>query len=315
MGDDGGGRSGDDGSRRGGRGAGGGRKPATPRGGGARGGARGGASREGTHRGGGGRGSGDDRSPRGTGVERSQRGGGARAEGLPPRSPVRSAAPRPPKPALPEELPRVPKDVHADLRAAVPQGDLSDVVKAYTAAGEALEGGGLERADELLGWAKAVAPRSVMVREALGVTRYQLGDFSTAHSELLAYRRLSGREDQNHLLADCARAAGRHDKVVEYVRAMEADESVHPERVVEGIIVLAGDRADRGDLRGALAVLERAGLDPDRVEPWHPRLWYAAGDIAERMGDTQSARDYFEAITAVDDEFLDVEERLASLGG
>lgn len=311
MGDDGGGRSRDEGARRGGRGPDGGRRGAAPRGGGARGG----GDRDGSHREGAGRGAGEERSSRGAGGDRARRGGGTRAEGLPPRSPVRSAAPRPPKPALPDEVPRVPKDVHADLRAAASHGDLNDVVKAYTAAGHALEAGDLERADELLGWAKAVAPRSVMVREALGVTRYQLGDFATAHSELLAYRRLSGREDQNHLLADCARAAGRHEKVVGYVGAMEGDRSVHPERVVEGIIVLAGDRADRGDLRGALAVLERAGLDPDRVEAWHPRLWYAAGDIAERMGDMQAARDYFEAITAVDDEFLDVEERLEALGG
>lgn len=302
----------DDRPRRGGGGSGGsGGRGSGSAGGGPRGGS---GSRGGRGAGGpGGRSGGDGRGGR---QERQERpGGGTRAEGLPPRSPVRSATPRPPKPSLPEDLPRVPKDVHSDLRASVPQGDLNDVVRAYVAAGEALQSGDLDRAAELLVWAKAVAPRSVMVREALGVVRYQLADFAAAHSELAAYRRLSGREDQNHLLADTARAAGRHDKVVEYVRAMQEDPDVHPERVAEGVIVLAGDRADRGDLRGALAVLERAGLDPEHVEAWHPRLWYAAGDICERMGDTASARDYFEAITAVDDEFLDVEERLAELGG
>lgn len=216
------------------------------------------------------------------------------------------------RPELPAEVPRVPKDVHADLRAAVAQHELDDVIRAYTAAGVALEAGEIDRAVELLSWAKAVAPRSVMVREALGIARYHAGDFAGAHADLAAYRRLSGRQDQNHVLADCARAAGRHEKVVEYVSAM-ADAGVHPERVVEGLIVQAGDRADRGDLRGALAVLGRAGLDPDQVEAWHPRLWYAAGDIAERMGDLESARDYFEAITAVVDEFLDVQERLDAL--
>jgi hypothetical protein len=154
-----------------------------------------------------------------------------------------------------------------------------------------------------------------MVREALGVALYHDADFPGAHRELLAYRRLSGRQDQNHLLADCARAEGRHDRVVEYVSAMQEDAKVHPERLIEGLIVLAGDRADRGDLRGALAVLGKGGLDPDDVQPWHPRLWYAAGDVAERMGDTDAAREYFEAITAVTDDFIDVEERLAALEG
>jgi tetratricopeptide (TPR) repeat protein len=209
----------------------------------------------------------------------------------------------------------VPRDVHADLRAAVAQHELDDLIRAYTAAGEALAEGDLDRALGVLEWAKALAPRSVMVREALGVARYHAGQFAEAHAELAAYRRLSGRQDQNHVLADCARAAGRHDKVVEYVNAMLAADGVHAERIAEGLIVQAGDRADRGDLRGALAVLERAGLDPDEVEPWHPRLWYAAGDVAARMGDVETARDYFEAITAVTDEFLDVEERLAALDG
>lgn len=204
--------------------------------------------------------------------------------------------------------------MHADLRGAVPAKDLNDVVRAYTGAGDALDEGDPGRAVELLSWAKAVAPRSVMVREALGVALYHTGSFAAAHAELAAYRRLSGRQDQNHLLADCARAAGRHDKVVEYVNAMAADAAVPRERVVEGLIVQAGDRADRGDLRGAMAVLGRAGLDPDRVESWHPRVWYFAGDLAERMGELDSARQYFEAITAVVDDFLDVEERLAELG-
>ncbi len=153
-----------------------------------------------------------------------------------------------------------------------------------------------------------------MVREALGVALYQSGDFAAAQAELAAYRRLSGRQDQNHLLADCARATGRDDRVAELIDAMVSDPSVPRDRAVEGLIVQAGHRADRGDLRGAMAVLERAGLDPDEVQPWHPRVWYAAGDLAERMGRLEEARQYFEAITAVEDDFLDVEERIAALG-
>jgi len=185
-------------------------------------------------------------------------------------------------------------------------------MKAYAAAGDALSEGDLEGAIRLLEWAKSAAARSAAVREALGVTRYHAQDFAGAQSELLAYRRLSGRHDQNHLLADCARALGRPEKVAEYVDAM--DPAVVPaDRIAEGIIVLAGERADRGDLDGALRTLERADLAPAEVAAHHVRLWYLAADLSERAGEPEAARDYLEAISAVDPDYLDVEERLEAL--
>lgn len=230
---------------------------------------------------------------------------------LPARPPRRIAAAAR-KPRLPEgPRPFVHKDALRELRT-VRRDLVDDALKAYALAGEAIEEGQPERAVELLEWVKSVAPRSGVVREALGVAAYHAGDFARAHSELLAYRRMSGRQDQNHLLADCARAAGRHDKVTEYVDEM-LRARVPKDRVAEALIVLAGDRADRGDLRGAWDALQRGGLEPDKVEPWHPRLWYAAADLSARMGDREAERDYLEAILAVDEDFLDVAERLAAL--
>jgi tetratricopeptide (TPR) repeat protein len=215
---------------------------------------------------------------------------------------------------MPEGRPRLPADVYRDLRGTARSNELTDVMQAYAVAGQALEDGDLRRAIELLEWAKAVAPRSPSIREALGVARYLAREFAAAHRELLAYRRLSGRQDQNHLLADCARAAGRPDKVAEYVDEM-GTARVPKDRLAEGLIVLAGDRADRGDLRAALDALSRADLDPERVQPWHPRVWYLAGDLHERLGERERARDYFEAIAAIDPDFMDVDERLAALPG
>jgi tetratricopeptide (TPR) repeat protein len=217
------------------------------------------------------------------------------------------------KPRLPEgPRPFIDNDALRDLRGGVRRDLVDDAVKAFGLAGEALEEDRPERAVELLEWVKSLAPRAWSVREALGIAHYQGGEFAKAHSELLAYRRMSGRHDQNHVLADCARAAGRHDKVAEYVEEMQAA-GVSADRLVEGLIVLAGDRADRGDLRGALDALERAGLEPSEVEPWHARLWYAAADLSARMGDREAERDYLEAVLAVDEDFLDVGERLAAL--
>lgn len=240
-------------------------------------------------------------------------------KGTPPRArsadqpfrPRRKAAPG--KPVLPEERARLPRDVYRDLRASARPTEVEDVVKAYGAAGDALVEGDVDRAIELLEWAKSAAARSAAIREALGVARYHAGDFAGAHSELLAYRRLSGRQDQNHLLADCARAAGRPEKVVEYVDAMDPA-SVPADRIAEGIIVLAGARADRGDVEGALRTLERAELAPAEVADYHLRLWHLAADLSERAGERDAARDYLEAIAAVDPDFLDVRERLAALG-
>lgn len=230
----------------------------------------------------------------------------------PPSRPPRPVRATPRKPVLPEgRRPHIDGEAVRDLRGAVRRDLFDDVVKAFALAGEALEDDDPRRAVDLLQWVKSVAPRSAVAREALGVAWYHLGDFAKAHSELLAYRRMAGRQDQNHVLADCARAAGRHDKVAEYVEEMEAAD-VPRERLVEAWIVLSGDRADRGDLRGALDALDRAGLEPEDVEPWHPRLWYAAADIAARMGDPDTERDYLEAIAAVDEEFLDVADRLAT---
>lgn len=185
-------------------------------------------------------------------------------------------------------------------------------MKAYAAAGEALVEGDVDAAVGLLEWAKSAAARSAAVREALGVARYHAEDFAGAHSELLAYRRLSGRQDQNHLLADCARALGKPEKVAEYVEAMDAA-AVPADRIAEGIIVLAGERADRGDVDGALRALERADLAPAEVADHHVRLWYLAADLTEQAGEHDVARDYLEAISAVDPDYLDVVERLDAL--
>ena len=216
------------------------------------------------------------------------------------------------KPPLPSERPRLERTAWKDLRSNVDPLRLDDVARAFGAAGDALEGGDVERAIELLRWAKSAGGRSPAIREALGIALYLDGDYAAAGAELQAYQRLSGRNDQNHVLADCARAAGRSDKVQAYVDAMDPRD-VGIDRWVEGLMVLAGDRADRGDLAAAMATLERADLEPTRIRSWHPRVWYAAGDIAERSGDRRRARELFEAILAVDPEFLDAEDRLAAL--
>lgn len=228
----------------------------------------------------------------------------------------RAASPRParssnqpPKPQLPEERPKLPRDVYRDLKGAAREGTLDDVCAAFAAAGEALTRGDTDRALECLKWAKSVASRSAVIREALGVAFYNRGEFDAARSELQNYRRITGRADQNHLLADCVRVQGRSDKVAGYIDEM-LDSGVPLERAAEGVIVLAGDRADQGDYEGALAALDRVSLEGVPVGEPHVRHWYMAAGLHERLGHHAMARDLLSRIAEVDDTYLDVAERL-----
>jgi tetratricopeptide (TPR) repeat protein len=222
-------------------------------------------------------------------------------------------APSPRKPRLPSEVPRLQRGVYKEIQRAAKPDAREDALKALGAASEALDTGDAARAVELLVWLKSVASRSPAVREALGIAQYHAGDFAAAHSELLAYRRMSGRQDQNHLLADCARAQNRPEKVSEYVHAMEGADDVPADRWSEALIVHASDRADRGDVAGALAIIERGELNPVEVATHHLRLWYVAADLHQRAGNTEQAADFLEAILAVDEDYLDAAERLQAL--
>jgi tetratricopeptide (TPR) repeat protein len=209
------------------------------------------------------------------------------------------------------DRPRLPTDVYRDLKAAT-GGDVESLAADYSDAGVALEAGDTAHAITLLRRAKQRASRSAVVREALGIALYLDGQFREAGRELAAYRRISGRLDQNHLLADAARANGQLDKAESLVaEMMRAD--VPADRIAEGLLVIAGARADQGDPRSALAALHRIDLSPRDVQPYHLRLWYLAGSLHEQLGERDEAASLFNAIATFDPEFLDAAERAAAL--
>lgn len=259
--------------------------------------------------------------------DRSGKGGGASGRGGKPRSggggKSRSGGSGKPrsgggsprggraqKPPIPEDVPRVAGPVWRDIDAATAPGLAPEVARAVSGAAELAESDP-QRATALLGWAKKVAPRSAAVREALGVDAYRRGDFQTAASELGAYRRLSGRQDQNHLLADSLRATGHGDRVRELVEAMGED--VNEERRLEAHLVHAGMLADAGDVLRAREVLERAGGEPRAAGPQHLRLWYLAAELSLELGDRRHAVELLHAVVTLDPDFLDAAERLVEL--
>lgn len=143
---------------------------------------------------------------------------------------------------------------------------------------------------------------------------YRAGRFRDALRELQAFRRITGRSDQNHLIADCYRAIGAPDKGIPFAR--EAIAARLPEATrAEAAIVAASALADMGRYGEALSLLGRFPARRDVGEDWELRLWYVTGDLLERSGRPREAIREFRRILRHRHDAFDVAERLAAMGG
>jgi tetratricopeptide (TPR) repeat protein len=161
--------------------------------------------------------------------------------------------------------------------------------------------------------AKALAPRSGAVREVLGLALYGLGRWHDALTELKAYKRISGRSDQNHLIADCLRGLGRPQEAVPLAEEVLRTKGVPNEAKAEAVIVAASALADEGRFAEALAFLGRARTRDDVAEDYTLRLWYVKGDILERAGRRREAAEEFRRIMRHDAGAYDAAERLEAI--
>lgn len=188
-------------------------------------------------------------------------------------------------------------------------GSAPRVKKQLIEAGEAFEAGSYEQAIEPLLEAKTKAPRSVYVRELLGLAYHHLERWKEAARELSAYKRMSDLHNRDPELADCERALGRPEKAIEILADVTAHD-LDDEVLSEGLIVAAGAMSDLGRHADAVKMLERGPLRPSgAVEPFHLRLWYALADALEGTGRRREARAWWDAIYAEDPEFFDVAKR------
>lgn len=240
----------------------------------------------------------------------------ARSRGdAPPRAARKADAP--PRPALPDdEEPDLPRGVRREIDRVLGSGRRGrDVALALSIGAAAIDEDRPDIGLEVLAWAKHEAPRVAAIREAYGVALYLAEDYAAALTELQAYRRMTGRHDQNHLVADCLRAVGRPaDRIAEVAEELVDDASAPADRRAEATIVWASALADIGELRSARAVLRRALEAPrDGDEEHDLRVRYVAADLAERDGDLTEARHHLEAIAASEPDMLDVAERLEAL--
>ncbi|MEX0952978.1 MAG: hypothetical protein WDZ26_04025 [Nitriliruptoraceae bacterium] len=219
------------------------------------------------------------------------------------------------------ELPRdeqadLPRGVMREIERALGKGPRSrDVCLALSVGSAAIDEERPDVALEYLEWAKDQAPRIAAIREAYGVALYLEERYQDALAELKAYRRMTGRTDQNHVAADCLRALGREaDQVAVLADALMSDDTAPMDRRAEAAIVWAAALADAGAVSDARSILRRfaSRVTLESGEP-AARVHYVAADLAQRDGDAAAARTGFEAVRGIDPQYLDVTDRLAAL--
>ncbi len=225
----------------------------------------------------------------------------------PPRSRPRAGGPR-----RPGGHPDLPADLVEEVRRATRPTQRGEAVTRFERAVRLLARGDATGAAAEAARAKELAPRSAAVREVLGLALYQAGRYREALAEMRAYRRMSGRADQNHIIADCLRAVGRPERAVPL--AEEALRARIPvEAKAEAAIVAAAALADRGRFEEALALLRRLSTQEDVGREWALRLWYVTGDVLAKAGRREEAAREFRRVLRHDAGAFDAAERLAEL--
>ena len=158
-------------------------------------------------------------------------------------------------------------------------------------------------------------PNAASAVELLGLSQYHQGNWKAALPSLEQFATLTGSVDQHPVRMDCHRALGRPKRVEALFNELRAG-SPDAEVLSEGRLVLAGTRADLGDLDGAIRLLVDAGAGRLVRNPSerHLRQWYVLGDLTERSGDMAKARELFLRVQSADPDAYDVADRLESLG-
>ena len=232
-----------------------------------------------------------------------------------PRDGDTSRRPRPREPELPPDLgdAQLDRAARAELRS-LPESLAERVTNHLLAAGLLLDDDP-QRAHQHATFARSLAPRLALVREAAGLTAYRTGDYAAALAELRAVRRMTGDPSHLPILADCERGLGRPDRALAFAKDPDLAK-LDPAARVELAIVLSGARRDRGEHDAAVVGLQGAALNSDDQQPWTPRLWYAYADALLAAGRRDDALKWFESAAAIDDEGeTDADERVHELSG
>ena len=156
-------------------------------------------------------------------------------------------------------------------------------------------------------------PTVAAVHEISGLANYRMGRWKQAAASLEIARALRPDPAMLPVLADCYRALKRWPEVDRAWKHLR-DASPSHEVMAEGRIVMAGALADRGELKQAITLMHGAQKSPKKVRDHNLRQWYVLADLYDRAGDTVTAARWFREISAHDANFVDVRERLRSIG-
>lgn len=146
------------------------------------------------------------------------------------------------------------------------------------------------------------AGRIAIVRETVGITAYQVGDYGLALRELTTYRRLSGSNDQLPIMVDCERGLGRPKKALELGRSVDRN-SLLPSVRVNLAIAMSGARLDLGETELALAELEIPELDPTNVFEFSTALFRAYSTTLMIMNSNTEAKRWSELADRAEQHF------------
>jgi tetratricopeptide (TPR) repeat protein len=234
-------------------------------------------------------------------------------EGRPARREEDPRRPRRNEPGLPDDI--NPRDLDRDARAELRSlpASLAEKVAAHLIAAGRLIDDDPTRAREHAWYARHLAPRLAVTREAAGITAYRAGDYAAALAELRAVRRMTGDPAHLPVMADAERGLGRPDRALALARDPDVRRLDTASRV-EIAIVASGARRDRGEFDAAVVGLQGAALDSSQLQPWTLRLWYAYADALLDAGRPEQALRWFESVAAIDDEgSTDADERVLAL--
>ncbi len=195
--------------------------------------------------------------------------------------------------------PRVPEDVATeDLDPAVlnelrtlPE-DLGEKVAGHLAAAQAALGeGDIDAAAGHVAVARRLASRVSAVREASGMVLYHQGEYAKALNELRTVRRMTGSDEFVPLMADCERGLGRPERALELLKEMDVRTAAPVDRV-EALLVMAGARADLGQLDAALVIVNVPDLTELPPGAERARLQYGYAELLEAAGRHDEAREW-----------------------
>jgi tetratricopeptide (TPR) repeat protein len=206
----------------------------------------------------------------------------------------------------------LPRDVADEIARVTKPTQVKEALSRLARATELLDRGDTGAAVAEAHKAKELSPRSPAVREVLGMALYGQARWHDALTEMKAYRRMSGRPDQNHIIADCLRGLGRPAEAIPLADE-ELRAAVPNAAKAEAVIVAASALADQERYPEALSFLGRARTRDDVAEDYTLRLWYVKGDILERAGRRQEAAAEFGKIVRHDAGAFDAAERLEAL--